>query len=305
MSEVHDGETLRAVLGSLQTGVFFVDRKRKIVLWSEGAERITGYLRHEVLGRHCRDNILIHCNDKGCALCGNQCPLTLALEDGKATEVRAYVRHKAGHEVAVHLWAVPVRDERGAVLGAAGNFVENRIVCEPDRRRSNLAAHGCLDMATGLPNHAFSQSQLRQTLAIFAEHRIPFSILCIQIEHLEQVRATYGQDAIGAVLREAGETMRNSLRPSDFLGRWREDEFLAILTNCGKKGMEFVSERIHKIVASMGILWWGKELSVNVCIGTATAQVDETPESILARAESGLPGKRGGNAAGTAAGHGN
>jgi PAS domain S-box-containing protein len=45
------------VLDSLEAGVYLVDRHRKIVYWNHGAERISGYLRQDVTGRFCRDDI--------------------------------------------------------------------------------------------------------------------------------------------------------------------------------------------------------------------------------------------------------
>ncbi|HKV60269.1 MAG TPA: PAS domain-containing protein [Candidatus Acidoferrum sp.] len=46
-------DVCRNILESLLTGVCVVDMQKKIVLWSDGAEHITGHLRHEVIGRSC------------------------------------------------------------------------------------------------------------------------------------------------------------------------------------------------------------------------------------------------------------
>ena len=59
MLDLQNAEIFRAALESLQTGVCVVDRDRKINFWNDGAERITGYLRQDVLGRFCGDILLI------------------------------------------------------------------------------------------------------------------------------------------------------------------------------------------------------------------------------------------------------
>lgn len=82
--------------------------------------------------------------------------------------------------------------------------------------------------------------------------------------------------------------MRNSMRPSDFLGRWREDEFLAILPNCSGRGVHTATERIGRLVGSAGLQWWGDKLVVTTHLGEAAAQPDDTVESLLARAEAAL-----------------
>ena len=53
MSTFDDPEIYRSILESLPTGLCVVDMEKKIVLWSDGAERITGHLRHEVIGHSC------------------------------------------------------------------------------------------------------------------------------------------------------------------------------------------------------------------------------------------------------------
>jgi len=109
-------------LDSLQTGVYLVGCSGKILFWNDGAERITGFRRHEVIGRSCRENILAHCNEKHCVLCGIACPLTGTMHEGKASDARVFFRHKAGHRVPVHVRAVPVRDQKGSIVGMAESF---------------------------------------------------------------------------------------------------------------------------------------------------------------------------------------
>jgi PAS domain S-box-containing protein len=52
MPAFEDSETYRVSLESLPTGLCVVDLQKKIVFgMSDGAERITGHLRHEVIGK--------------------------------------------------------------------------------------------------------------------------------------------------------------------------------------------------------------------------------------------------------------
>ena len=53
MPELGSHEIYRAVLDSLPVAVCAVNRDGKVILWNEGAERVTGYLRQDVLGRMC------------------------------------------------------------------------------------------------------------------------------------------------------------------------------------------------------------------------------------------------------------
>jgi GGDEF domain-containing protein len=83
--------------------------------------------------------------------------------------------------------------------------------------------------------------------------------------------------------------MKNAFRPTDFVGRWTDDQFLAILINCGDHGVEQTWDRIRKMVTCAGLRWWSDELTVTTSVGYATAQADDSIESLLNRATGLLP----------------
>lgn len=288
MSELQDPEIFRTVLDSLQTGVSMVDRNGKILFWNQGAERLTGHKRHEVVGRSRRESILPHCNDQGCVACGATCPFTRTMHEGKPQEAKMQLRHKEGHPVHVLMRIAPLRDPHGSIIGITESFDEQKFESERERNRHTLAEHGCMDETTGVPNHDFTQFHLSKNFAGFARYHLPFGVIAIQVDRLEHLRAAYGRQAGDAVLRVVAQTMGNAFRPSDFLGRWTEDQFLAILINCGDRGVEHTWERIRKMVTCAGLRWWSDELSVTTSVGYAAAQPGDTIDSLLSRAQGSL-----------------
>ena len=288
MPDLQDPELFRTVLDSLQTGVSLVDRNGKILFWNQGAERLTGHKRHEVVGRSCRDNILAHCNDQGCVACGATCPFTRTLHEGKPQEARMQLRHKEGHPVHVLMRIAPIRDSHGSIIGIAESFDEQQFASDRDRDQQNLIEHGCMDETTGVPNREFSEFHLGENIASFARYHLPFGIMFVQINQLDYLRAAYGRPAGDAVLRVVAQTMKNSLRPSDFLGRWAEDEFLAILMSCGSAEAEKAGERIRKVVRCAGLQWWGDQLTVASSAGYGIAQVGDTVDSLVQRTQDSL-----------------
>jgi PAS domain S-box-containing protein len=70
MSAFDEFDVCRNILESLLTGVCVVDVQKKILFWSTGAERITGHLRHEVIGRTCIAKALLHCEQSGLSSAG-------------------------------------------------------------------------------------------------------------------------------------------------------------------------------------------------------------------------------------------
>ncbi len=287
MADLLDPEILRTVLDSLQTGVCLTDREKKIRFWNEGAERITGYHRHEVVGHSWKENTLPRCDGEACESCGATCPFSRSIQDGKAIETKLDLRHKEGHRTSVHLWMVPIRDAHGSVIGTAQSF-DRRAQISERRREQSLATYGCLDEITGIPNHSFTEFNLRENLASFATYHLPFGIMLIEIDALDHFQSSYGREAAAAVLHVVAQTLKDSLRPTDFLGRWRKTQFLAILMNSTHSGVTAAAERIRRLVRCAHLEWWGDELKVSTSVGSATIQAGDTLEVLIERAHKSL-----------------
>ncbi|MGO9125659.1 MAG: diguanylate cyclase domain-containing protein [Terriglobales bacterium] len=287
MSEVRDPEVFLAVLDSLPVGVYIEDRSGTILFWNQSAERITGHKRYEVIGHSHRENILVQCNERSCPMCGESCPFRPPQTEGEGREQRLCLRHKNGRPVPVLLRITPIPGHSGTIQHVAGSFHEPHAA-RPARNRRTSVPSMCLDETTGVANHGFIEFHLRENLACFAEYRVPFGIMCLQIDHFEHLRAAYGRQATDSMLRVVAETLRSGLRPSDVLGHWGEDQFLAVLPNCGARGAERAAERVQKLVAGAGIHWWGEQLSIATSIGCAGARAGDTVESLVERAQRSL-----------------
>lgn len=285
MLEIRDPEIFRTVMDSLLTGVCLLDRERKILFWNEGAERITGHHRHEVMGHFCHENNLPQCDGQACVSCGATCPLTRALHEGKPTQLLMELRHKEGHQVPVRVCIVPIRNEHGSIFAIAESFDERGFTSEDDRRQHTLAAYGCLDETTNVPNRGFTQFHLKENLESFTQYHLPFGIMLVQVNQLEKFQATYGREAADAILRVIAHTLRNTLRPEDFVGRWGPSQFVAILMNSSGMQVQGAEQRIRRLVNCAGLKWWGDELHVTTTVSCATVQLGDTAESLLGRAQ--------------------
>jgi diguanylate cyclase (GGDEF)-like protein/PAS domain S-box-containing protein len=290
MPAFQDPDICRDILDGLQIGVSVLDLQNKIVFWSDGAEQITGYARIDVLGHPCTDNILQHCNQISCEMCAERCPIAAALHDAKPVEATSFIHHKSGHRTPVHTWAIPLRDKHGSIIGIIQTFEGEFSVNGPDPNDRSMRERGCLDDVTGLPNQAMMQAHLRETLGTFSELQIPFGIVCLEAQEFSQFRARYGQEAARSIMQVLARTLRNTVWPTDFVGRWSEGRFLVILSGCGEDALQAVSQRILRMMASATIKWWGEELSLRVSIGRTNALTNDTVESLLQRAQQALRG---------------
>lgn len=283
-----DTEMCRSILESLPIGLCIVDLEKKIVLWSDGAERITGHLRYEVIGHSCIGEALLHCDQPGCEFCNEECPLARAMKQSQPCEASGFLHHKSGYEVPVWVRAVPVRDRHGLIVGAVEIFEdqEEKIAFAVGDQRVQLP--GSVDEVSGVASRPLMESHLRDAQRALAEVHLPFAILFFRLEGLQQFRARFGNGAATSLLRVIAHSLESALWRSDFVGRWSDDQFLVILNSCREQDVGAVRERIRRIVANNGIEWWGERRWLPVSIGQATPQPDDSVELLVARAQQSL-----------------
>jgi PAS domain S-box-containing protein/diguanylate cyclase (GGDEF)-like protein len=284
VSEWQNPEILRAVLESLQTGVCVVDREGKIIFWNQGAAHAAGYMQHEVIGRSYQEVMQCQREDRSSNGAAPGCPFTRIVHEGKPTMVGVYLRHKRGYSVPVLMHMAPVRNQHGSILAIAASFDAQSSRSQREHSQRNLLPLAGLDVSTGVANHNFTLFHLRENLASFVEYHIPFGIICVRADGLEHFRAAYGREASDAMSLVIARTLSNIFRPDDLVGRWDEDEFLVILTNCGSAGVHSVYERTRKIIGSAEIRWWGELLSLPTSMGYTSVELGDTIELLLQRA---------------------
>ena len=258
MSAFHDSEICRGILESLPAGLCVVDLQKKIVFWSDGAERITGHLRHEVIGHSCVSEALLHCDQPGYEFCtcGEDCPVARAIKTSHSVDATGFLHHKAGYEIPVRIRAVPVHNQHGSIIGAAETFEEQQPAATSDPRGDSPNLPGCIDEVTNVASQALMRSHLRETLATFVELHVPFGVLCLRLEGLPHFRASLGPEAASSLLRVVARSLENALWTTDFVGRWSDDQFLVILNGCREEALPSVARtrpphagrRRHRVV---------------------------------------------------------
>jgi len=270
MTSPLDLQLCQSILETLPAALYVVDRERKILLWNGGAEKLSGFLRHEVIGRSCRDNILMHCNERGRVLCGDSCPLAETMHDGRPRDVEVYMRHKAGHRVPVRVQAVPARNGNGSIVGAVEVF--EQIAAMPGR---------VLDRAS-------IEAVLHAQFMDFTDRRIPFGILLVEFEELRRVDEMYGRPAEHEIITELTATLARCMRREDHLGWWSENRLLAIVPGCWAAALDETAETLRDVLAQTTVPWWGDQLHAVLKVCRAVVREDDSAATLAARCEEAL-----------------
>ena len=288
MSEDLTPEQYREILENLPNGVYVVDPDRKITFWNDGAERITGYLRQEVIGRRCPDTPLKHCDLNYVNICETACPLEATARDGQAREINVYVCHRSGRHVPVHVRASAVRDETGHIVGVVERFDEGHKSAEAaaggEPKESAARPYG----KSGLSDAAAVRAALEKSLAALAEQQTPFGLVHIELDQFEEFRKAHGGPAADRIWQTVAEGLARNLPKRDMLGQWEAGRFTAVLSDCPPVMLARAAGRLRQVAQAVSISWWGDRLSIPVWVGGTAARPDDTAELLLRRAELAL-----------------
>jgi len=276
----------KELVDNLYDGIYFVNRERTIIYWNKGAERITGYRSNLVIGRSCYDNLLNHVTAEGVQLCLDQCPLAACMEDGVVREADVFLHHADGHRVPVLVRAAPLRDDQGNIYGAVETFSSDAGVVTVRHQLRELRHSTRTDMLTKIGNRQYLEGRLRAVVAEYEYGGGGAGVLFIDIDHFKEFNDSYGHDIGDKVLRMVATTLKHSLRETDAVGRWGGDEFLAILYDVTSfEQLKSICEKARTLVELSHLELAGKELAVTISVGATLLLPQDSPESIVQRAD--------------------
>jgi two-component system phosphate regulon sensor histidine kinase PhoR len=120
------------IIQSMADGVITVDEKLRVTDLNRAGEKLTGYSREEALGHFCGEILQS-------SMCGRECPLKVAMVNGKAVSREAILQNRLGQKIEVMLTASALRDNQGNLLGGVETFRDIAQIKQMENERRQLA----------------------------------------------------------------------------------------------------------------------------------------------------------------------
>jgi diguanylate cyclase (GGDEF)-like protein/PAS domain S-box-containing protein len=247
---------------------------------------LSGYTAQELVGRSCKDDILCHVDYEGKNLCQDGCPLSASIEDGGTHEANVFLRHKQGRRVPVTVRAEPLRAADGSIIGAIEIFSDDSAQTEARRKTESMKRLAFLDHLTQLPNRRFVEMSLNTALAEFQVHKDPLGVLAFDLDKFKAINDGYGHECGDRALQEVAKTVVGALRPTDIVGRWGGDEFVAILRNINHEILTSLAKRCALMATQISLPSGdGATISLSISVGATLAHPGETGAELIRRAD--------------------
>ena len=126
------------------------------------------------------------------------------------------------------------------------------------------------DELTGAANRRQILNLAQQEFERFQRYNHPLSALMIDLDHFKQANDTFGHPSGDQALIALTRCCRESLRSTDFFGRYGGEEFLALLPETDQEQAFPVAERLRQQVESLSIPTNRGSLHITISIGVAT-----------------------------------
>lgn len=152
------------------------------------------------------------------------------------------------------------------------------------RESEELCGKVYTDALTGVRNRTDINGWLEKEISSASEKAIPFSLLCIDVDHFKHVNDAYGHPVGDEVLREFAQTIAQQLDPGNLLVRWGGEEFFVFARGRNLAQAAALAEKIR--VSLFGRVWRHGE-PVTCSIGVAML-ASESAAMFLARADNAL-----------------
>jgi diguanylate cyclase (GGDEF)-like protein len=158
----------------------------------------------------------------------------------------------------------------------------------------DMAFHGEVDRLinidglTGLVVKRRFDEELNRHVAVALRNESPLSMLMMDMDGLKRINDTYGHPFGAYSISETGKIIKTVLSPNGLASRFGGDEFMAFLPNTPVNKVMEIAEEIRHNVEQHNYEKDDVEFSLTISIGLAELKENDTPETLLRRADDAL-----------------
>jgi diguanylate cyclase (GGDEF)-like protein/PAS domain S-box-containing protein len=267
----------------LRTGV-----NGQITYVNRVAERMTGWLRTEALGRPVMEVLRI-IDGAGGAPMGNV--VESALQQGQiptivSNSLNCVLVRRDGLEFGIETTVTPLRDRHGVLTGAVVGFHDVSLARATSHEMSHLAQH---DFLTGLPNRMLFNDRLAQAISLAERQSKQLAVLFVDLDHFKKINDSLGHVVGDKLLQSVAGRLVACIRRTDTVSRMGGDEFVILLSQVEhEEDAAFSARKILRVLATPHIID-NKSLDINVSIGVSTYPGDgRDAEDLMNKADKAM-----------------
>ncbi len=161
------------------------------------------------------------------------------------------------------------------------------LIHELRRANERLQRMTFTDEMTGIFNYRFMKKQLDIEVQRAQRYGKPLCLCIIDIDRFKEINDKFGHPAGDEALKYVAQTLNQSTRSVDFVGRYAGDEFLILFPDTSLADAVRLCERIRKAVAEMSIKTHNQDVSLTLSMGLSDYEAKKraTAETLIEAAD--------------------
>jgi len=261
------------VFEASKEAIAILDHRFRIVSVNPALERISGFARSSLIGRHCADLLTDGFTD-------SRVWLTTAAEiqrEGHWTGELELMRPSGN--------AYPAWVSVGEVTNDAGEathfVVSISDISEQKRTEQRLRHLAEYDALTNLPNRVLLLDRMTSAIQAARRHGHHLAVLFIDLDRFKNINDSLGHAVGDELLRQVAHRLSGIVRGSDTVSRLGGDEFVVLLCELDTAGRAatIASKMIASLAAPFSLD--GHELTITPSIGITVFPEDGDNRDIL------------------------
>jgi diguanylate cyclase (GGDEF)-like protein/PAS domain S-box-containing protein len=268
------------VFNHAQEGILITDARGDIVEVNDTFLALSGYPRHEVLGRNPR---FLSSGQQSADFYKNMWHELTTIGTWRG---ELWNRRKDGSLYIQRTSISAVRDSDGIPSHYIGLFYDITALRESQDQLEQMAF---FDALTGLPNRRMLADRLKQSLAQSTRTDKLLAICYLDLDGFKPVNDNWGHAAGDRLLIEAAARLTRAIRSGDTVSRLGGDEFVVLLGNIAHVDeCELALERIREALCAPYQLSEG-EAQVSASIGVTLYPMDASdPDTLIRHADQAM-----------------
>ena len=230
----------RLVLENANEAILITDHDGNILEVNEAYEQITGFSRHEVIGK----NPKIAQSGHHDAAFYKKMWHEIKTEGKWQGEI--WDRRKNGELFPKWLSITTVYEKNGEATNYVAIFSD---ITDKKRAEEQLEKLAYYDPLTGLSNRAYFQEQLKRSISASIRDNLQLALLFIDLDRFKSINDRYGHNAGDQLLVKVAQRLNAQVRRSDTVSRLGGDEFAILLQDV--KRSEQVAGIAQKVIDTL------------------------------------------------------
>ncbi len=164
----------------------------------------------------------------------------------------------------------------------------NQLIGKLDLAQRALHEASQSDELTGLRNRRFLMSRFTEEYERARRYGTALGFLIMDLDHFKRVNDTHGHPFGDLVLKSVGGTILGAMREYDIAARYGGEEFAVLVPETKRHDLVALAERIREQIELQEMSDGETAVRVTVSIGVTSLNENDTPETLIKRADDAL-----------------